>query len=259
MSSQTRRRHLILAMVWLFTFLIATAHADVTTTGSVTNPPPLEGGSFSSTTVTVGDQNAGIDSILGALRVDAGTDLLLERLIIGDERQHIGDVEITGAGTLLDLDSSSASSPALQVGDEGTGFLSVFEQAVVTVSNSNGNIALGRDGGSAGFVLVDGTFTQLSFGDNLIVGDSGFGDLKLTDGALLYTSDFFGSSASIGASQDGVGVVELEGPRTLWLLPQTVSIGTVGAGTLRIVDGATADGADGTNAQITVGERGSSN
>lgn len=256
MPSHTRGSRLILAMLWMFASLAVTAHADVTTTGSVTNPPPVGGGSAPSTDVIVGDENASVDSFIGTMQVDGGTSLIRDRLIIGDEEEYIGDVIVTGAGTIVEVDSSFSSNPALQIGHEGTGYLTISEQAVVDVSNSNGHIVLGRDAGSEGFVHVDGRLTQLRFGDDLAVGNSGYGELKLTDGALLYTTDYSGSTARIGASVTGIGRIELDGARTLWQLPQTVSIGTAGVGTLRIADGATADGDDGGVGSITVGAQG---
>lgn len=234
----------------------ASVWADVTATGSVTNSPPVGGGSFPSTQVVVGDADASSPSLLGTMQIDGGTGLVLDRLIIGDETSYIGNVLVTGAGTVLDLDSSFVSNPALQVGHEGTGYLTVNQQATVTVSNSNGNLVIGRDATSAGFVHVDGLLTQLTFGEDLIVGSAGYGELRLTDGALMYALDSPGSTATIGAAAGGVGLVEVDGARTLWQLPQTVSIGVVGTGTLHISNGATVDGNDGDAPGITVGSQG---
>jgi T5SS/PEP-CTERM-associated repeat protein len=232
------------------------ARAAVTTSGSVLNNPPVGGGSFPSTEVTVGDANDDVSSILGTMRIDNGTDLLLDKLIIGDEAAYIGDVVVTGAGTTLTMDSSFVSNPALQVGHEGTGYLTISQQAAVHVSNSSGNLVIGRDATSAGFVTVDGLLTQLTFGEDLLVGDMGYGELKLTGGALVYATDLPGSTATIGASVGSVGSVEVDGARTLWQLPETVSIGVVGAGMLRISNEAVVDGNDGASSGITVGTRG---
>lgn len=249
---------ILFATVFLLSLAATNApvQADVTTSGSVLNNPPAGGGTLQNTEVVVGDADDNVSSLIGTMRIDSGTTLLLDRLIIGDEQQYIGDVVVTGAGTMLEMDSSFVSNPALQVGHEGTGYLTISDQAVVTVSNSNGNLAIGRDATSAGFVHVDGLLTQLSFGEDLIVGSSGYGELKLTAGALLYTLDLPGSTATIGAAAGGVGHVVVEGAHTLWKLPETVTIGVTGSGTLRIADDAVVDGNDGRAPGITVGRQG---
>ncbi|XAM00606.1 hypothetical protein OT109_04285 [Phycisphaeraceae bacterium D3-23] len=151
----------------------ASAWADVSTTGSVTNSPPVGGGIFHSTQVVVGDADASSPSLLGTMQIDGGTNLGLDRLIIGDETSYLGDVRVTGAGTVLDLDSSFTSNPALQVGHEGTGYLTITQQAAVFVSDTNGHLVIGRDATAAGFVHVDGLLTQLTFGEDLVVGSQG--------------------------------------------------------------------------------------
>ena len=254
----SRNLHCLSVIALLLSLAMAPlpTRAAVTTSGSVNADPPAVGGSFPSTEVVVGDANDNVNSIIGTMRIDSGTNLLLDRLIVGDEAAYIGDVVVTGAGTTLTTDSSFQSNPALQVGKAGTGYLAVSKQAAVHVSNSNGNLVIGRDATSAGFVSVDGLLTQLSFGEDLIVGSAGYGELKLTGGALVYPTDPAGSTAKIGAVAGGVGQVEVEGAHTLWQLPETVDIGITGAGSLRISNEAVVDGNSGANSRITVGATG---
>lgn len=256
LMSQNLRCFSVIAVLLPYAIVLAPSQAAISTSGSVLNNPPVGGGSFPSTEVVVGDANDNDSSIVGTMLINDSTDLLLDRLIIGDEEAYIGDVVVTGAGTTLTLDSSFVSNPALQVGHGGTGFLTVSAQAILSVSDANGNLAIGRDATSAGFVTVDGLLTQLAFGEDLIVGEAGYGELKITGGAWVYTLDPPLSTAKIGAVAGGVGLVEVDGDRSLWKLPETVDIGVTGTGALRISNGGVVDGNDGFSSGITVGTTG---
>lgn len=222
-------------------FTASSTFAVVTSSGSVNPTPPAAGGSFGSTTLVVGDQDASGSDPLGLMEVNGGTTLLYDRLIIGEEEEYIGDVTVTGLGTTLELDSSFVSNPALQVGDEGTGFLTVNQGARLDVSDSNGNIVLGKEVTGVGYATIDGRFTRLIAGEDLIVGDEGYGELVVQDGALVTHGTTDDGTFVIGASATGDGLVVVDGDRSFYQAPEEVTIGVVGSGTLRISSGASFD------------------
>ncbi len=243
-------------------FWAAPAWADVSFFGSVSPDPPAGGGVFSSTTLVVGDDDDDVNSPLGYVEIDGGTDLQYDRLILGDEAEFIGDVVVTGSGTVLRLDDSSQSNQALQVGETGTGFLTISNGALVDVSDlstnsgQNGSATLGQEATGAGFVTVEGRLSRLAVGDNLVVGEAGYGELIIRDQAFAYYTDPDDGTLTIGQTATGVGIATVDGAGTFWQLPQTISVGVTGTGTLRVTGGATADAANGFGGAFTVGSNG---
>lgn len=253
-----------MACLLLATLLVATlsqAEAAVSASGSVSPIPPITGGSFPSTTLTVGDEDATNPSLIGELTVNGGTQLLYDRLVLGNEAEYLGFATVTGAGTQLELDSSFVSNPGLQVGDEGTGYLTVGNRARVWVSNDNGNAVLGREAEGRGYVTVENFLSQFVVGEDLIIGDLGYGEFVLRGGAFAYHSDPNTGTVNLGAQFGGIGIATVDGDRTQWHLPQTTLVGGAGAGigTLRITNGGTVDANNDLqtiNSLVTVGPNG---
>lgn len=248
-----QRITLLATVCSLSLFAAASVRAAITTAGSANPTAPTDGDDL-----FVGDEQASSPSILGVFTINGGSSLALDKLVAGDEQEYIGNVTVTGAGTYLELTDSGASDPALQVGDQGTGFMSIASQATVDVSSNSGNVVVGRQATGLGTLSVDGSLTQLIVGEDLIVGDEGFGEMTISDGALVYHTDPVGGTAVIGAAATGVGLVEVSGDYTYWQLPQTTTIGVTGVGALRIGTGATVDGDNdfGTTSTTTIGTNG---
>lgn len=227
--------------VCLFLILGSPVVAAVTSSGSVSPTPPAAGGNFPSTTIVVGDEDASGSNLLGYMEVNSGTDLLYDRLIIGEEEEYIGDVVVTGSDSTLTLDSSFFSNPGLQVGDEGTGFLSVTDGAQLNVSSSTGTVVLGKEDTGLGYVTIDGRFTRATVGEDLWVGEFGYGELIIRNQAIVTHEDPNDGTFVIGAAATGDGLVVIDGERTFYQGPEVISVGVVGSGTLRISNGATFD------------------
>ncbi|MEM6331431.1 MAG: hypothetical protein AAF790_14465, partial [Planctomycetota bacterium] len=235
------------------------AAAEIVFFGSINPSPP----GLSGSNLVVGDDDASNDVTLGYLEVNGGTTLDYNRLVIGDENDFVGDVVVTGAGSsILLTDTNASNDPALQVGEFGTGRLMITDRGFVDVSDtsnssgSNGTAVLGFETSAAGFVTVDGRLSRFAVGDNLIIGRSGYGELTVTGGAFAYFADPDDGLLVLGQNAPGAGVATVDGAGTFFQLPQTVTVGGAGAGTLRITNGASADGANNFSGSFTVGDRG---
>ncbi|MEM6798591.1 MAG: dockerin type I domain-containing protein [Planctomycetota bacterium] len=259
--TRPRRYGSLLAIVGVacLAFACSSASAAINSFGSVNPSPPTTSGSD----LIVGDEEATSNSPLGYVGVDDGTDLTYDRLVIGDEADYIGDVVVTGSGSSIVVTATSSSNPALQVGEFGTGYLSITDAGLVDVSDSstssgsNGTASLGVETTGAGFVTVDGRLSQFVVGDNLIIGEAGYGELSVTGGAFAYYSDPDDGTLVIGQAATGIGKATVDGAGSFWQLPQSVTIGVTGVGGIDIHNGATVDAANGfSGSTFTLGANG---
>lgn len=243
--------------LWLPALLLllaaAPTPAGIDPSGSVNPSPPVNGADL-----VVGDAAASTPVPLGVLVVDGGSMPDYDSLVIGDEEDFIGDVTITGSGTSVELTDSGSSPPALQVGNDGTGLLTVSAGAVLNVSSNSGAMVIGRDATGSGNAVIEGRLSQLIVGDDIIVGDEGSGELIIRDGAFAYYTDGVAGTFVLGNQSGGVGFVEVTGERTFLVLPQTTTVGAAGSAIFRIGTGATVDANNdvGTTQTFTIGATG---
>lgn len=245
-------RYATLTAVLSLRLLVEPAAADVTSLGSVNPVPPTAGGTFTTTWV-VGDEQASDSDFRAWVNIDDGTSLQYGSLIIGDEEEFIGEVNVSGdwlsgVNTLLTLSSSgTTNNPTVQVGLEGTGRLNI-NGATVNLSNSLANMSIGRDDTGVGTVSVSDPFAVLSIGNNVFVGDGGIGYLEVLNGGLVRTiATSSNRLLSIGTQATGVGSVLVEGTGSTLRVGSNLVVGGLGAGTLTIGDGGVV------NANITTG------
>jgi len=232
------------------------AQGDVTFAGSVSPDPPPLGGTQSGTLV-VGDENGTNSSDpLGILRVDSGTTLQYNALIVGDEEEYIGDVEIDGLGSLLTLITSTDNPPAISVGNEGTGFVRVTGGGRLDGASASGRVTLGEEITGFGSVTVSDRFSRLTVGDDLMIGDEGVCHLIIEHAALVQHTDPDDGQVIFGNAATGEGEAIVRGEGSFWAMPSTVSIGVVGTGRLTIESGAVVDADNGFAGTTTVGPRG---
>jgi len=131
-------------------------------------------------------------------------------LLVGDWKGGNGDVVVTGAGSLLAVESQGGAD----IGNQGTGALAVTSGAAVTIaSDSFNNLNVGYEAGSHGIVQVigDGSKIVTSGVDNTIqVGRYGDGQLHVSTGGLVSTLQF-----EIARSGSGVATISGDGSRII--------------------------------------------
>lgn len=251
------------------------ASATVTGTGSTLSTPGgltvarggnatlavNAGGTVSAATITLG----AFAGALGTMTVD-GSDSALQvgnALIIGlegtgqflvsngaavsnTEDSIIGDLAGSqGIATVAGAGSSWTSDGDLRIGDEGTGQLTISDEA--TVSGVEGLIGFGS-AASQGTVTVSAGATWANSGF-LGVGVNGSGTLTIQTGAQV--SNTIGG---IGANVGSEGVVVVTGAGTTWTNTADLFVGFNGSGTLTVADQGIVEAP---NVQIASGSSGS--
>ena len=156
-------------------------------------------GIWSSEDLTVGKAGTGtLDVLTGGVVGFSGVGM------IGDEFGSMGTANVSGAGSRINSNTSSR----LTVGNNGTGFLHISDEGLV--SNANGELHIGETATGVGTVTVDGAGTLLEL-QLLRVGELGEAVLDVTDGGVV-TNDTFGFIAT-GAGSDGDATVDGAGSR----------------------------------------------
>jgi fibronectin-binding autotransporter adhesin len=170
-----------------------------------------------------GDLGAGL-STTSALTIKNGSCVFSGSGYLGYNAGSSGTATVIGAG-------STWASGNSYVGYSGSGTVNVLNGG--TVTSSDGYI--GYNAGSNGMVTVEGAGSRWGkFGDNLRVGMSGRGTLKVLGKARVDSYD-----ASIGIDTGSSGTVIVDGVGSTWTVRDRLSIGNSGSGTLSITNGAT--------------------
>jgi T5SS/PEP-CTERM-associated repeat protein len=181
-------------------------------------------------------------------------------LVVGDGSGGRGRLTVAGPTARVD------AAGGLVVGQSGgRGEVRVGSTGVVNAAS----LVLGRLSASEGFLGVSGGATasvgsaDVSIGDQgsgrlqltglapgaagvqftspgIVIGRSGRGEVQLSSGARLATTQATGNVATLGAANNGIGrgsgIVELR-DRSVWTVAATLSVGAVGDGLLRVYSG----------------------
>ncbi|MBN1396386.1 MAG: hypothetical protein JW959_15280 [Pirellulales bacterium] len=149
-----------------------------------------------------------------------------------------GSATVTGEGAQWTVDES------LYVGRSGTGTLEVSDGAEMVLNNSfngqgNGVYSyIGYSAGSTGAMTIDAAAVTGNGG--VIVGNSGSGELNITNGGTLGTNEigsYSGKLSAVGFNAGSVGVATIEGPGSSWTEYSSFYVGYNGSGTLNILNG----------------------
>lgn len=189
--------------------------------GSATVSGP---GSVWGSASTDGFLYVGIDGS-GDLRIENGGRVNNQLGYIGLWAGSQGNVTVTGAG------SEWNNSSVISVGNSGTGSLIISDGGNVTTGSGGSGSSLGQSGGQ-GSVLITGTSSRWTNNNNLVVGNTGLGELTVENGGELFTQ----GGTSLGANNSGTGSVTVSGAGSEWTSNQGVS---VVSGELTISDGGT--------------------
>ena len=149
------------------------------------------------------------------------------------------------AGALMVGASGSLQSAGITVGGAGLGSLAIQSGGTVVTAGGNAVIAdTGSAGGSA--VNVTGTGSGWQVGGMLQVGNAGFGELTIAQGATV-------TATGLDAGVTGTGVIDLSGSGSELSVSGNATIADAGSATLSILNGATVNGSN-----LTVGAQGTS-
>jgi T5SS/PEP-CTERM-associated repeat protein len=232
--------------------IVGSVRADVVTIGAVSPTPPVNGGTFTGLLTVGNGTNEESNDLWGWVEIDDGTLLQYGSVILGDNEQFIGQINISGdflGGQITQFNLSgtgSSSQPVVQVGNEGTGYLNIDGGARLTLTNQSADFAVGLEPTGVGSVTASDQFTMITAPDTMVIGQAGIGTLNVLNGAMVRTlstsrSDYI----SIGRDLGSVGTAVVDGSGSLLRATSTLRVGESGAGSLTIRNGATALAIDG--------------
>ena len=174
----------------------------------------------------------------GELNISDGATLDVNYgLYIGVHEGSSGTINVSGN------DSSLIVNDEVAVGYRDTGELNISDGATLDVNN---DLYVGKQGGSSGTVNVSGSDSSLTVGSELYVGYYGTGELNVSDGATVETTD----ELYVGKKAGSSGTVNLSGSDSSLTVDSDLYVGDDGTGELNISDGATVDA----NAYLYVGK-----
>jgi outer membrane autotransporter protein len=217
-----------------------------------------DGGSIAATGVaTVGGQAGASGSLHvgdGGTMVVAGSDANGIGLTIGDAAGSTGSVTVSGAGSTLTIDAGA------QVGDSGTGSLSVLDGAHVGIALTHGYSEIVAGFGYYGWgvdtaqgrgsITVDGTGSLLEYagGLNLLNGDMAVADGGVIENVARGTEGIWIDMIGFGVPADpdpthdfhglyGDASVVVSGAGSAWNSLNALRMGDGGDGLLQVLDG----------------------
>ena len=215
-----------------------TCRADVSAVGDTNPAAATINSTFDAGGSLGGDLIVG-DTGVGGLFMDAAPPLFGTLAPLEMENGIIGNLEGSiGAVTLDDFGGGDfVVNVDFTVGNDGQAFLDLFDSASVTVT---GRTTFGTLEQGAGVATVNGQGSRI-ITNELFVGDLGYGQLDLTQRAILVSGTAGGASV-IGNDAGGIGIIGLTDIGSRWTVgslstPATLTIGNLlgtGQGTLKV-------------------------
>lgn len=235
-------RVVLLAGLMASACIACRATAAVVTNGVVTPIPPSAGGTFTTQLIVGNGTNEETNDIWGTVSISGGTTLQYGTTILGDNQGFFGELTVSGGtlgGSISQFNLSgtgSSSTPVVQVGNEGTGYLNVLDGARMTLLNANADLAIGLESTGLGYVNVSNA--MLTSPETIVVGQSGIGNLNITNGSLVRTYNTSRSNyVSIARNVGSIGTAVVDGSRSTLSIGSTLRVGESGIGTLTIRNG----------------------
>lgn len=214
-----RRMRLLLAVAYsLSAFLycgISDVEADLILVGD-TNPATLpdNGGDVGGDLIIGETATAGLFMDIAPGLDGAVVPLVSENGIIGDQQDAIG------AAVFDDFGVEWQVGTRLTVGNEGQGFLDMFDSALIVVGEGTGETIIGDTPTGRGDVTVNGVGTLFNAGD-ITVGEAGVGTVNVNSRASLRSE-----VSMIGSVGDtGDGLVTLTDRGTRWSVRGALTVG----------------------------------
>ncbi|WP_269542848.1 hypothetical protein [Cerasicoccus fimbriatus] len=160
----------------------------------------------------------------GSINISNGGALYGYDIIFGYESEATGEGMVTGANSLIQADDD------ILVGLNGYGELTLENGAEGDVAD---DIYVGYNPDSEGYLTVTGANTTLTLGDNLYVGDEGYGSVTFSDGAYADVDDFY-----LADSEGSTGIGLITDAGTQVDVADDVDVGYAGLAELTINSGA---------------------
>ncbi len=142
----------------------------------------------------------------------------------------------TGLMTVNGAGSTWTTSDDADIGDSGKGTLNITNGGTVVTQAPNIS-DLGYETGSSGTVNVSGTGSSWTTGDNLLIGCSGSGTLRISNGGTVISQTGYGRSADIGAWSGSTGIVTVDGAGSTLTIANSLVVGGSGSGTCSVTGG----------------------
>lgn len=166
----------------------------------------------------------------GTLTVDAGSQLVSNRSVLGYDNGSTGVATVTGAGSAWDNDLE------LHVGYGGNGALRVEAGAQVSNTYSHVGYTYGATGTAtvtgAGSAWINRSALYIGYGGGVGVGDVVSGELHVEAGGHV-TSGL----GSLGYYDGATGKATITGEGSTWAMNDALYLGYLGNGTLRVEAG----------------------
>ena len=194
------------------------------------NPAVIDGAAAETgVSFSVGFNSRGELSILNGGSLVSGTSAAIGSQSAGD-----GRVLISGA-------DSSWQVGSIDIGSSGSGELEILAGGQMHILDS-GVTSIGRQANGNGSITVSGAGSRLDFAGRFWLGHTRSGQMTISDGAQV---TWAGTASSMAQAANSQGEILLTGPGSLLSGSRLIvgnggSLGTnPGAGSLRVVDGAT--------------------
>ncbi|MEM9346772.1 MAG: hypothetical protein AAGB26_09170 [Planctomycetota bacterium] len=191
----------------------------------------------------------------GLLTVSGGSILNLFHLDLGQQPGATGTVEVTGAGSTLNLGRHfhiGAHADDASTLDGGNGMLSITDGGLVDVVS---DIWLGDSAASTGTAIIDGVGSILRTGDDLFIGDDGMGSLTVRNGGIVEAAD----EIKVGDDTGGNGALMVDGPGSvIRAIGRDFDIGDDGVGQAKVINGGRLEAGDDIQIANDTGSPGSS-
>ncbi|WP_160170342.1 autotransporter outer membrane beta-barrel domain-containing protein [Xanthomonas cassavae] len=163
---------------------------------------------------------------------------VLAYLKLGGAAGVKGGLTLSGVGSNLDLSSSDGVLVLGDIGEVGTGNLTINEGGTLSVGGGAfaHEFSLGSKSSGDGTLTVSGAGSSFDVrgGTSVVVGDAGTGTLNIESGGTVTVGSY---GISLGAQSTGLGTVTVSGTGSSLHDSGAISIGSVGQGALNVEDG----------------------
>jgi T5SS/PEP-CTERM-associated repeat protein len=181
----------------------------------------------------VGSPPAGVNNGWMTVTNGATATVNIGYVSVGYASQGTGELDVIGAqsaDSLLNITSND-----LFVGDAGFGLAKIEQYGTVDVGSYGvgGYVAIGNASGGDGTIDIGGAGALLT-APVLVVGESGYGSLDISNGATVATSVY----VSLGDSASGNGTITVGGAN--FINTGDLFVGTSGTGAFNVAGGGTA-------------------
>lgn len=181
----------------------------------------------------------------------AGSMSISDGVVVSSSRGRLGDQVGSSGVVTIDGSGSKWYTGGLTVGYAGSGTLTVTGGA-----DLYGGVSIGYEPGSTGSVTIDGAGSTWTNNGNFYVGNSGYGELRITHGANVTSGKLYVGNSGNGSLEitDGGDItstwgylgryssplpntVKVDGAGSTWTNTETIYVGYAGDATLEITDG----------------------